>query len=167
MAGMVKEKSSKAFRSISEASDILAVPQHVLRFWESKFGKLRPMKRAGGRRYYRPEDIELLQTIKELLYEQKYTIKGAQKLLSAKGAQIAAFKELVGTGKDVVGKDAEVTATVPHTPLSVVVSGQFTNGQAPLGQAVSQSHDSTETQAALASLLRSAVSELKAMKEAL
>ncbi|RDD63796.1 MerR family transcriptional regulator [Ferruginivarius sediminum] len=75
------EKSAAAFRTISEVSDDLQVPQHVLRFWETKFSQVRPMKRGGGRRYYRPEDIELLRRIRDLLYTDGYTIKGVQKLL--------------------------------------------------------------------------------------
>jgi len=74
-------KSASAYRTISEAADELAVPQHVLRFWETKFSQIRPMKRSGGRRFYRPEDIAVLQTIKHLLYDQGYTIKGVQRLL--------------------------------------------------------------------------------------
>lgn len=75
------EKSPTAFRTISEVSDHLEVPQHVLRFWETKFAQVRPMKRGGGRRYYRPEDVELLRRIRKLLYADGYTIKGVQKLL--------------------------------------------------------------------------------------
>jgi DNA-binding transcriptional MerR regulator len=74
-------KSADAFRTISEVSDELEVPQHVLRFWETKFSQVKPMKRGGGRRYYRPEDIELLRRIRDLLYHEGYTIKGVQKLL--------------------------------------------------------------------------------------
>ncbi len=77
-------KSSHAFRTISEVSDEINVPQHVLRFWESKFAQIRPLKRGGGRRYYRPEDIELLKRIKNYLYKQGYTIKGVQRLLKEK-----------------------------------------------------------------------------------
>jgi DNA-binding transcriptional MerR regulator len=73
-------KSAAAFRTISEVAATLDVPQHVLRFWESKFTQVRPLKRGGGRRYYRPEDVELLQTIRGLLYDDGYTIKGVQKL---------------------------------------------------------------------------------------
>ncbi|MGE5147406.1 MAG: MerR family transcriptional regulator [Candidatus Eiseniibacteriota bacterium] len=73
-------KSATAFRTISEVSAELDVPQHVLRFWESKFGQLRPLKRGGGRRYYRPEDIALLKRIRDLLYAEGYTIRGVQKL---------------------------------------------------------------------------------------
>lgn len=74
-------KSAAAFRTISEVSEELEVPQHVLRFWETKFAQVRPLKRGGGRRYYRPEDIELLRRIRQLLYGEGYTIKGVQKLL--------------------------------------------------------------------------------------
>lgn len=81
------QKSQAAFRTISEVADELDVAQHVLRFWESKFPQVRPLKRGGGRRYYRPEDIELLRQIRSLLYEEGYTIRGAQKLLRAKRAK--------------------------------------------------------------------------------
>jgi DNA-binding transcriptional MerR regulator len=74
-------KSAGAFRTISEVAGELDVPQHVLRFWETRFTQIRPLKRAGGRRYYRPEDVELLRRIRGLLYQHGYTIKGVQKLL--------------------------------------------------------------------------------------
>jgi DNA-binding transcriptional MerR regulator len=74
-------KSANAFRTISEVAHELDVAQHVLRFWESKFPQVKPLKRGGGRRYYRPEDVELLRRIRGLLYEEGYTIKGVQKLL--------------------------------------------------------------------------------------
>ena len=74
-------KSPTAFRTISEVSADLNVPQHVLRFWETKFPQIRPLKRGGGRRYYRPEDVELLRRIQALLYKEGYTIKGVQRLL--------------------------------------------------------------------------------------
>ena len=80
-------KSAGAFRTISEVADELAVPQHVLRFWESKFPQIRPLKRGGGRRYYRPEDVELLRRVAQLLYQEGYTIKGVQRLLR-EGGQI-------------------------------------------------------------------------------
>jgi DNA-binding transcriptional MerR regulator len=75
------EKSDAAFRTISEVSTDLHVPQHVLRFWESRFSQIKPLKRGGGRRYYRPEDVAVLRRIKELLYTDGMTIKGVQKLL--------------------------------------------------------------------------------------
>src|SRR6202140_6013178 len=74
-------KSAAAFRTISEVATELDVPQHVLRFWESKFSQIRPLKRGGGRRYYRPEDVVLLRRIRQCLYEDGYTIKGVQRLL--------------------------------------------------------------------------------------
>ncbi len=83
-------KSAAAFRTISEVSNDLDVPPHVLRFWESKFAQVKPLKRGGGRRYYRPEDIDLLRSIRELLYTEGYTIKGVQKLLREGGAKFAA-----------------------------------------------------------------------------
>ena len=80
-------KSPEAFRTISEGARDLDVPQHVLRFWESKFTQLRPLKRGGGRRYYRPEDVTLLRGIRQLLYTQGYTIKGVQRLLKENGVR--------------------------------------------------------------------------------
>src|SRR5258706_11116981 len=74
-------KSAGAFRTISEVAEELDVPQHVLRFWESKFTQVKPLKRGGGRRYYRPEDVVLLRRIRQCLYDQGYTIKGVQRLL--------------------------------------------------------------------------------------
>lgn len=78
-------KSAAAFRTISEVSKILDVPQHVLRFWETKFPQVKPLKRGGGRRYYRPEDVDLLRRIRDLLYSEGYTIKGVQRLLREGG----------------------------------------------------------------------------------
>lgn len=83
------EKSPNAFRTISEVADVMGVPQHVLRFWESKFSQINPMKRGGGRRYYRPEDIEIIEAIQNLLHEDGYTIKGAQKYLKEHGVKNA------------------------------------------------------------------------------
>ncbi len=86
-------KSASAFRTISEVANELDVPQHVLRFWESKFIQVKPMKRGGGRRYYRPEDIDLLRSIRELLYTDGYTIKGVQKLLREGGVKALAERQ--------------------------------------------------------------------------
>lgn len=80
-------KSTEAFRTISEVADDLEVPKHVLRFWEVKFPQVRPMKRGGGRRYYRPEDLELLRGIRHLLHAEAYTIKGVQKILREQGIE--------------------------------------------------------------------------------
>jgi len=81
------EKAPDAFRTISEVSEALDVPQHVLRFWEAKFTQIKPLKRAGGRRYYRPDDIDLLKGIRALLYGEGFTIKGVQKVLREQGAR--------------------------------------------------------------------------------
>src|ERR1700749_570045 len=78
-------KSAEAFRTISEVAAELDVPQHVLRFWESRFNQVRPVKRAGGRRYYRPEDVDLLRGIRALLYGDGFTIRGVQKVLLDRG----------------------------------------------------------------------------------
>ena len=80
-------KSPEAFRTISEVAKDLSLPQHVLRFWETKFAQIKPIKRGGGRRYYRPEDIELLRGIKYLLYNDGYTIRGVQKVIKENGAK--------------------------------------------------------------------------------
>jgi DNA-binding transcriptional MerR regulator len=101
-------KSAAAFRTISEVASDLDVPQHVLRFWETKFTQVRPLKRGGGRRYYRPEDVDLLRRIRKLLYADGYTIKGVQKLLRE------------GTGRPVVARELGV-APVPVEAAKPVV----------------------------------------------
>jgi DNA-binding transcriptional MerR regulator len=83
------KKAPNAFRTISEVADELHIPQHVLRFWESKFPQVKPLKRGGGRRYYRPDDITLLRRISDLLYIQGYTIKGVQRLLREGGGRLS------------------------------------------------------------------------------
>ena len=83
-------KSPEAFRTISEVSTDLDVPQHVLRFWEGRFAQIKPVKRAGGRRYYRPEDVDLLRGIRALLYREGFTIKGVQKVLRERGLRYVA-----------------------------------------------------------------------------
>jgi DNA-binding transcriptional MerR regulator len=83
------KKAPTAFRTISEVADDLHIPQHVLRFWETKFSQVKPLKRGGGRRYYRPDDIMLLRRISHLLYTQGYTIKGVQRLLREGGGRLA------------------------------------------------------------------------------
>src|SRR6516162_3164927 len=83
------KKAPNAFRTISEVADELHIPQHVLRFWETKFAQVKPLKRGGGRRYYRPDDIALLRRISDLLYIQGYTIKGVQRLLREGGGRLS------------------------------------------------------------------------------
>ena len=82
------DKAPDAFRTISEVADELEVPQHVLRFWESRFHEIRPMKRGGGRRYYRPDDVDLLRGIRHLLYGEGYTIRGVQRILKEQGRNL-------------------------------------------------------------------------------
>ena len=84
-------KSPEAFRTISEVSKDLSLPQHVLRFWETKFVQIKPIKRGGGRRYYRPEDVDLLKGIKNLLYNDGYTIRGVQKVIKENGSKNILF----------------------------------------------------------------------------
>ncbi len=81
------EKGPEAYRTIREVADAMDLPQHVLRFWETRFPQVRPLKRAGGRRYYRPDDVERLKLIRRLLYDEGYTIKGVQKLFKEQGVQ--------------------------------------------------------------------------------
>ena len=100
-------KSPEAFRTISEVSKDLALPQHVLRFWETKFVQIKPIKRGGGRRYYRPEDVKLLKGIKSLLYNDGYTIRGVQKVIRENGTKKILLKEL----QNISFKDEEINNT--------------------------------------------------------
>jgi len=98
-------KGPEAFRTISEAAEELDVPQHVLRFWETKFSFIRPMKRAGGRRFYRPQDIAVLQGVRRLLHDEGYTIKGVQKLHKDQGLR----RLLAESGADLGGETPDET----------------------------------------------------------
>ncbi|NOR63115.1 MAG: MerR family transcriptional regulator [Rhodobacteraceae bacterium] len=110
---LAKQKSAQAFRTISEVADLLDVPAHVLRFWETRFSQIQPVKRGGGRRYYRPEDIALLRGIQDLLHVQGMTIKGVQKVLKDRG-----LKHVMG-----IGQEVELTV-VSHKPdLKEIVKG--------------------------------------------
>ena len=94
-------KSAGAFRTISEVSHYLDVPQHVLRFWEGKFSQVSPLKRGGGRRYYRPEDVQLLERIRDLLYVDGFTIKGVQRLMRERGVKaLLSHSEAISTVDD-------------------------------------------------------------------
>ncbi|WP_262271276.1 MULTISPECIES: MerR family transcriptional regulator [Microvirga] len=93
------DKSPDAFRTISEVAEDLDVPQHVLRFWETRFNHIKPLKRGGGRRYYRPDDVDLLKGIRQLLYGEGYTIKGVQRILKEEGIR---FVQGVGRGEQSV-----------------------------------------------------------------
>ena len=92
-------KSPEAFRTISEVSKDLSLPQHVLRFWETKFSQIKPIKRGGGRRYYRPEDVDLLKGIKNLLYNDGYTIRGVQKVIKENGPKNIFFSNSKANAK--------------------------------------------------------------------
>ena len=96
------EKSDDAFRTSSEVADHLEIPPHVLRFWETKFSALRPLKRSGGRRYYRPDDVALLERIRDLLYNEGFTIKGAQKHLSVKSGAVSGMDATTGSSAGLV-----------------------------------------------------------------
>lgn len=114
-------KSASAFRTISEVADELKVQQHVLRFWESKFTQVKPLKRGGGRRYYRPEDVELLRRIHHLLYQEGYTIKGVQKLLH--GSKNSVMQRMAETAVAISTPVAQpVTVAAEPAPAKPAVS---------------------------------------------
>lgn len=120
-----RRKSAGAFRTISEVADELDVQQHVLRFWETKFTQVRPLKRGGGRRYYRPEDVAVLQKIHHLLYTEGYTIKGVQKLLKGQGKSqimndVKAETRQAANASNMANADAQPhsQATQPSTPMA-------------------------------------------------
>ncbi|WP_226741906.1 MerR family transcriptional regulator [Microvirga lenta] len=102
------DKSPDAFRTISEVAEDLDLPQHVLRFWETRFAHIKPLKRGGGRRYYRPDDIDLLKGIRHLLYGEGYTIKGVQRILKGEGVR---FVQAIGRGEQ------SVAAPRPDEPI--------------------------------------------------
>jgi DNA-binding transcriptional MerR regulator len=114
-------KAPTAFRTISEVADDLQIPQHVLRFWETKFSELKPLKRGGGRRYYRPEDIALLRRISHLLYTQGYTIKGVQRLLRDGTLEEAGTPELpLAEPETEEQEEAEVATAALREALQVL-----------------------------------------------
>ncbi len=106
-------KAAGAFRTISEVADELHIPQHVLRFWETRFPQVKPLKRGGGRRYYRPDDISLLRRISDLLYIQGYTIKGVQRLLREGGGRLA---DDIPPAPDSERAAAEAERALPEPP---------------------------------------------------
>ncbi|GGB56685.1 MerR family transcriptional regulator [Roseibium aquae] len=110
------DKSPDAFRTISEVAEDLDLPQHVLRFWETRFSQIKPLKRGGGRRYYRPDDVELLRGIRHLLYGEGYTIKGAQRILKEQGVRFVmqVWKE-DGLPVPVIAREAEPVSDADPT----------------------------------------------------
>ena len=113
-------KSATAFRTISEVADELDVPQHVLRFWETKFPQIRPLKRGGGRRYYRPEDVELLRRVAKLLYQEGYTIKGVQRLLREGALKAGAGPAYEEMALPLGLEELDADLAVPEEPEPVV-----------------------------------------------
>ena len=118
MASGVLDKSPDAFRTISEVAEDLNLPQHVLRFWETRFSHIRPLKRGGGRRYYRPDDIDLLKGIRHFLYQEGYTIKGVQRILKEEGLR---FVQAVGRGEE----SAPAPSAEGHGRAAPPVSEQY------------------------------------------
>ncbi len=121
------EKSPDAFRTISEVAETLDLPAHVLRFWETRFAQVKPVKRGGGRRYYRPDDVRLLRGIQGLLYGEGLTIKGVQKILREKGV-----RHVIGLGTLPEGEaDGPATAPAPARPAPPIAQPRaLTNGKA-------------------------------------
>ncbi len=117
-------KSPDAFRTISEVADDLDLPQHVLRFWETRFNQIKPMKRGGGRRYYRPDDVELLKGIRHLLYAEGYTIKGVQRILKENGNRFVMAAASGNFDPAVLANSAIRTAAISLADESQPESGE-------------------------------------------
>jgi DNA-binding transcriptional MerR regulator len=113
------ERPADAFRTISEVAEDLDLPQHVLRFWETRFTQIKPMKRGGGRRYYRPDDIELLRAIRHLLYGEGYTIRGVQRILKEQGA-----KAVIALVREGATRSPVLQAPPAAARIEPVLSGQ-------------------------------------------
>lgn len=113
---MVVNKSKSAFKTIAEVAEELGVATHVLRFWETKFGQIRPMKATGGRRYYRPDDVEILKLIKGLLYDNRYTIEGAQRYIKEKG--LKNLLDIEEIQKDFFEENTESVSESTSKPLA-------------------------------------------------
>lgn len=153
-------KAVEAFRTISEVASDLDVPKHVLRFWEAKFPQIRPMKRGGGRRYYRPEDMELLKGIRRLLHAEGYTIKGVQKILREQGVdQVKTFAHLAAQDK---------SKTRGKTKADGAVGAQSSMAATPpAGKAQTIKTRGAEPVVSLEALLRKTVVELEACRRLL
>ncbi|MGE5266015.1 MAG: MerR family transcriptional regulator [Deltaproteobacteria bacterium] len=153
-------KAAEAFRTISEVASDLDVPKHVLRFWEAKFPQIRPMKRGGGRRYYRPEDLELLKGIRRLLHAEGYTIKGVQKILREQGVdQVKAFAHIT-TAEKTKPRRGKADGTLGNAPAA-------SNHSAPAKPANSKQARAAETHAQIGSVLQKAIAELQACRRLL
>jgi DNA-binding transcriptional MerR regulator len=172
---MMLDKAPEAFRTISEVAEELDVPQHVLRFWETRFGQIKPMKRGGGRRFYRPNDVDLLKGIRALLYGEGYTIRGVQRILREEGLQHVSS---IGRGETAARKrdarDLELDG-VPapgralqapriKRPAPALGSAPFARGGEPPSQAQAAAPRMSESQV---QSLRLALSELGAARKLL
>lgn len=123
-------KEPEAFRTISEVAAELDLPQHVLRFWETRFSQIKPMKRGGGRRYYRREDVELLAGIRYLLYSEGYRIQGVQRILKERGASAVIAAPTTGIAPPTAGEEATQAVSVKEAqaPPSKGLLGRFAGG---------------------------------------
>ena len=158
------KKAPNAFRTISEVADELHIPQHVLRFWETKFPQVKPLKRGGGRRYYRPDDIALLRRISDLLYIQGYTIKGVQRLLREGGGKLSddippatEAERAAAAAERAQGEEASASMLLPMEAVRPLQSPL----QPPPPDAASQEV------ARLRALLRQTLEELEAIRQLL
>jgi DNA-binding transcriptional MerR regulator len=148
------DKAPDAFRTISEVADDLDVPQHVLRFWETRFAQIKPMKRSGGRRYYRPEDVNLLRGIRHLLYGQGYTIRGVQRILREQGIktvqnwQSGAISPMTPTREDEIDHEEMLRSAVDEE-----MTDDFEAGD---GDDVGEAQSSNELPSAIASFIDAA-----------
>ena len=126
-------KGPDAFRTISEVAEELDLPQHVLRFWETRFSQIRPMKRGGGRRYYRPDDVDLLRGIRLLLYGEGFTIKGVQRLLREKGVTFVSAVGQTGSVETVTAADAGAASSHDDAAADYADSGLSPAGNGAAG----------------------------------
>jgi DNA-binding transcriptional MerR regulator len=119
------EKAPEAFRTISEVAEALDVPQHVLRFWETRFSQIRPMKRGGGRRYYRPADVDLLKGVRHLLYSQGFTIRGVQRILKENGTAhvVTIGRDAAKVAEEAAAREQKSAALQSHKPR-IIVGGE-------------------------------------------
>ena len=165
------EKAPDAFRTISEVADEIEVPQHVLRFWESRFAQIKPMKRGGSRRYYRPDDVDLLRGVRHLLYGEGYTIKGVQKLLKEQGAQAVARRHmeimqstmsgLTTTLKELSVSDSPANRAAKQTDLLKQAYENAVSNTRELGDLIQKSN--TEAMEKLNHRFAEAMTEMKAL----
>jgi DNA-binding transcriptional MerR regulator len=140
---VILEKAPDAFRTISEVADEIDVPQHVLRFWESRFSHIRPMKRGGGRRYYRPDDVDLLRGIRHLLYGEGYTIRGVQRILREHGGAFVQNVWRVGAEPPPPPLEEDAQEVAPEPAENRAEPTLFSGlGESGLGETVRSAEDS-------------------------